>query len=143
MKNANQLCGFLLCIIISASCSKSNNSINSNPAKISSTLIQGNWKISLFKEDQKDETSIFKFYSFTFSNSGNVSVQSTTKTQSGSWKILVDDSQEKLQLDFTNQEPLRELNEDWEILEATTNKIRLQHISGGNGTIDFVIFEKN
>ena len=36
-----------------------------------------------------------------------------------------------------------ELTEDWDILESTSTKLRLKHTSGGDGSVDFLTFEKN
>ena len=36
-----------------------------------------------------------------------------------------------------------DLNDDWDIISVTANKIELIDISGGNGGTDFLTFEKN
>ena len=36
-----------------------------------------------------------------------------------------------------------DLSDDWDIVERTDTKIRLQDVSGGNGGTDYLTFEKN
>ena len=35
------------------------------------------------------------------------------------------------------------ISEDWRVLSSTASKIELKHISGGDGSIDLLTFEKN
>jgi len=46
-------------------------------------------------------------------------------------------------LNFGNTIPFNELNDDWEILEESATKIRMQDVSGGSGGTDLLTFEKN
>src|SRR5690606_21866889 len=38
--------------------------------------------------------------------------------------------------------PFDELDEDWDIIEATQDIIKLKHISGGDGSVDFLTYER-
>ena len=48
-----------------------------------------------------------------------------------------------MNLNFGTSNPFDELEEDWDVLEATDDIIRLKDISGGDGTTDFLTFERN
>ncbi|HEX5742464.1 MAG TPA: hypothetical protein VFY09_01030 [Flavobacteriaceae bacterium] len=47
-----------------------------------------------------------------------------------------DDKIVKFNLDFGNQIPLDELNDDWNIKLLKVKKFKLEDMSGGNGSID-------
>lgn len=44
---------------------------------------------------------------------------------------------------FSSPADFSELSEDWDIISHTASKIELKHVSGGNGGIDLLTFEKN
>ena len=39
--------------------------------------------------------------------------------------------------------PFEEISEDWRVISRTTTKIELKHISGGDGSTDYLTFEKD
>ena len=39
--------------------------------------------------------------------------------------------------------PFEEITEDWRVLSSSTTKLELKHVSGGDGSIDLLTFEKN
>ena len=125
------------------SCEKDSNSNDEQSNTTTSIVSQGTWKITLFNDSGKDETSDFSGYDFTFNSNGSVMAVKNTITVPGTWSNGIDDSQNKLILNFGTTIPFDDLNEDWDILEKTQVKIRLQHISGGNGGTDLLTFEKN
>lgn len=117
---------------------------NTNPSSsVSEFLTQGSWKITLFQEDSKNETYYFTGYDFVFNQNGSAVASNNSTTKNGSWNTGSDDSQNKLYLDFGQEDPFEELTDDWIILENTSSKIRLQHTSGGDGSIDLLTFERN
>lgn len=102
---------------------------------------QGTWRITLHSDDGTDRTSRFSNYSLTFSN-GTVTARKDASTITGTYHKGIDDSKQKFHLEFNPSfSPWNELNEDWEILESTGNKLRLKDDSG-SGT-DLLTFEKN
>ena len=48
----------------------------------------------------------------------------------------------ELNLNFGVVDPLDELAEDWDVLEVTNDIIRLKDVSGGNGDVEFLTFER-
>lgn len=125
--------------LATSACKKDDDNSN-NP--VSTVLPAGQWKITWFQEDANDETHYFAGFVFDFQGSGNVSATDGSKTVGGTWADGNDDSKSKLILDFENTLHFDELDEDWEILSRTDSKIELRHVSGGNGGIDFLTFEK-
>lgn len=123
------------------SCKNDDNSSPSPSATLNSNLQAGSWRITLFAEDGDNQTSHYSGYNFTFSNGGVVTATNGSNTVTGVWVTGSDDSTSKLILTFTAA-PFTELNEDWRVLEQSGTKIRLQHISGGNGGVDDLVFEK-
>ena len=139
------IAALLLSILTFSSCTKDAGQASSNAqgsANTSSTVQQGKWKVTLFNDSGRDETSHFAGYEFGFNANGTVRAQKGSTTVNGTWSTGGDDSQNKLILNFGSTTPFDELNEDWRILERTSSKIRLQHVSGGNGGTDLLTFEK-
>jgi hypothetical protein len=48
-----------------------------------------------------------------------------------------------LVIGFASPASFVEISDDWEVIENTSTKIRLQDVSGGNGGTDLLTFEKN
>lgn len=102
-------------------------------------LTTGVWYVEYFFDDY-DETDNYAGYEFTFAVDGTAQAVKSGNTVAGTW-ALVDDF--KLDLFFGTNAPLDELDEDWEILEATSEIIKLKHISGSDGSTDYVTFGRN
>ena len=65
-------------------------------------------------------------------------------TQSGDWSTYTDSGYTKLDMMFTALDgPFEEISEDWNVISRTATKIELKHISGGDGSIDYLTFEKD
>jgi hypothetical protein len=92
-----QLAFFLsLFIFVSVSCKKDDNS-NSGATNAPNILKQGNWRITLYNDSGKDETSYFTGYTFTFVN-GVVNAVAGSSSVSGTYATKFDDSKNKLVL---------------------------------------------
>lgn len=64
-------------------------------------------------------------------------------TTNGSWSTTSgDDTELGLNLNFGTGIPLDELADDWDVLEVTNDIIRLKDVSGGDGSEDFLTFER-
>jgi hypothetical protein len=140
----------ILMSVMLFSCEQDDNSQNnsSGNTNISQQDLNGNWRITYFAEDGKDETFYFSGYTFTFSNNVVAATKGGTVVNgvyslSGSSSSSGSISGSKFILTFPETDPWEELNEDWDILEKSANKIKLKHISGGNGGTDDLVFEKN
>lgn len=130
-------------LLVLNSCKKEDNSSNSSSnSNISSIVQQGNWKVTLYKDSGTDETYYFTGYQFLFNSSGTITVTANSNNATGSWSAGSDDSTPKLILDFGVSLPLNKLNDDWHIIEQTSTFIRLEDVSGGNGLVDYLNFQK-
>ena len=109
-----------------------------NPTEISQfeeDLTTGTWYVDYFFDDY-DETDNYAGYEFNFALNGTAQVVKNGVTVNGTWALLAD---LKFDLFFGTNTPLNELDEDWEILEASATLIKLKHISG-DGSTDFLTF---
>ncbi|HBS88860.1 MAG: hypothetical protein A2W91_01040 [Bacteroidetes bacterium GWF2_38_335] len=118
--------------IILASCSSDDDSVT--PSEATSTLTSDQWRISYYWDKDKDETSDYSGYVFTFNDDGSLTAVKGSVTVSGSWSVYSSDGYTKLDIDFGTAEPLSEFNDDWKILEQTSAEIKLEDQSGSGGT---------
>ncbi len=137
------------------SCSSDDNSSNSNnPSVIQGNVQSGTWKITNFNDSGNDETYHFNGFSFTFHSSGVLTATNGTVTHNGNWSITNDSSNDddnsngSSDIDFNiyfapTIPHFEELTEDWDIISQSTTKIQLRHVSGGDGSVDNLTFEKN
>jgi len=116
---------------------------NISPDNSSSVIKEGTWKITNFNEKGQDHTNYFSGYSFDFQNGGVVKATSGASEISGTWGIRKDSGKTKLDLDFGNIPKFEELNEDWEIISQSSTKMDLKDVSGGDGGISYLTFERN
>ena len=122
------------------SCKK--NADTTPSSTLNSTILQGQWRISFFDDSGNIETNHFTGYAFQFHSNGTVTATNGSQTVNGVWTQGNDNSQAKLLLNFGNNVPFDDLNEDWHVLVQNANQIMLQHVSGGNGGTDNLHFEK-
>ena len=124
--------------------SNSNSSSSSTPTQVTSNVSSGTWKVTLYNEDGVVKTSNLSEYDFTFGASNALSATNGTVTQSGNWTTYSDSGSTKMDLGFTaTSGDFESISEDWRVLSSTSSKIELKHISGGDGSIDLLTFEKN
>lgn len=144
----------LAVIFLFKSCSKDDNSEENistiDITTVKSTVASGDWRITYFFDTDKDETSNFTGYVFTFNSDGTLGASDGNTSISGAWSITDSDSSDDDSSDdidfnifFTTPDNFEELSEDWEILKYTNTKIELIHVSGGNGGTDLLTFTKN
>ena len=142
----------LFMVNTASTCSSDDDSSSSaDTSTIINTVSDGTWRITLFDEDGNDHTNNFTNYNFTFGDSNVLTATNGSTTVTGFWSVTNDDSSDDdnpgsdvdFNIMFTSPNNFAELSEDWHILERTSTKIRLRHISGGNGGTDLLTFEKN
>tara|TARA_R100000935_G_scaffold13736_5_gene27597 strand:- start:23697 stop:24185 length:489 start_codon:yes stop_codon:yes gene_type:complete len=162
MKNLKRISSILVIALLVFACSKddSNNNDdagNGNSADQVREIAQnGTWRISYFFDSDEDETSDFSGYSFTFGEDGTLTAVNGTTTVTGDWSVLDDSSNSSSDDDGNSSDDddfniffpvpesnnFEDLNDDWDIISVTPNKIELTDVSGGNGGTDFLTFEK-
>ncbi len=136
--------------LATVSCADDDNAfVASSPSEISNTVTSGTWKISSFTEDNVHGEAAFSGYTFTFSTSNTVNAVNGANNYSGTWTVGNesgddDNTSNDLHfiLNFSSPDSFTELSEDWDIIERTSTKLRLKHVSGGDGSTDFLTFNK-
>jgi major membrane immunogen (membrane-anchored lipoprotein) len=115
---------------------------SNNPTlNVDDTLKSGKWKVTYFW-DEKDETYYFNSYTFEFKTGNVLTAVKGSDTYNGIWSTTTDDSKKKLVINFSAPEELAEISDDWKIIEMTDSKIRLDDVSGGDGSVEYLTFEK-
>lgn len=144
MKNTIRNFIYLPVMILFLACSSSDDSPSpGNSTEVSNALKSGNWRITYFWDTDKDETSNFAGYNFTFGEGGTLTANNGVNTYNGSWSTGTDDSQVKLNINFSAPAEFQDISDDWHVIEQTSAKIKLEDVSGGNGGTDYLHFEKN
>lgn len=136
---------------------KNNNDADGNSAdQVREIATNGTWRVSYFFDTDKDETANFTGYIFTFGTDGKLTATKGTTTVTGNWSVIDDDINSSSDDDGNSSDDddfniffpvpessdFEDLNDDWDIISATANKIELTDVSGGNGGTDFLTFEK-
>jgi len=144
--------GFL-CLLLFMSCSNDDDSSSNNNVQndIESHVQSGTWRISNFVDSGADETSDFTGYNFTFESSGILNANNGSNDFNGTWSVTNNDSNDDspddndldFNINFNLTNDFEDLNDDWDIVSQSANKIELTDVSGGNGGTDFLTFEKN
>ncbi|MFD2200857.1 hypothetical protein [Shivajiella indica] len=132
-----------ICLIMTSTILSCDDNSNSSPDNSAPILKDGTWIITNFNEDNQDNTNYFTGYSFDFQDAGVVKASSGSNVISGTWIIRKDSGKTKLDLNFGNVPKFEELNEDWEIITQSPTKMDLKDVSGGDGDISYLTFEKN
>lgn len=143
---------FIICLF--SKCSNDDNSLPNNPSvdptPVINTVKNGIWRITFYEDSGVNETTNFAGYNFTFGSGGVLTTTNDANTYNGSWSVTSDNSGDDspsndldFNIAFSAPPNFADLTEDWNIIEYTTTKVRLVHISGGNGGTDYITFEKN
>jgi len=131
-------------LAFSTACTKDKASTGEDisSSEVSNTVKNGSWVITSFVDSGKDETAHFSGYDFAFGGEGTITATKGDTTVSGTWSVGNDDSKTKLDIHFPAPDEFEDLSEDWHVLQRTDTKIRLEHVSGGNGGTDLLTFER-
>lgn len=133
---------FLSILFFTQACKK-DQSQNITPSLTLSTAQASNWKVTLFKEDVDDKTTYYTDYIFTFNSDLSVEAVRTGSSQiNGTYAISEDNSEVKFVLSFTAVNNFDKISNDWRVETLGSTKIGLRDISGRNGGIDYLTFEK-
>lgn len=135
-------------IIIFLACSSDDESPSDNDLKreIENVVTGGTWFISLYLDDNEDETSNYNGYEFSFGGDGVLTAVNGLNTFTGTWSISDDDDDSQSPYDFVIQfsgpEDLEELSDDWDIVSYNSSTIQLLDISGGDESTDYLTFRR-
>ncbi|MCR9182684.1 MAG: hypothetical protein NXH73_07135, partial [Flavobacteriaceae bacterium] len=113
-----------------------------NPVDLEAVLTTDIWYVSYYFDDE-DETDDFGGYAFTFNTDGTANASNGSNTVPGSWSVANSSGgQLKLNLDFGDDDPFDELEDDWDVTEFSNEIIKLFDISGGDGSTDYLNFSR-
>ncbi len=141
--------------LLTVSCDSNDDPANTpadvNAAELQATAQQGQWRITYYFDSDKEETSDYAGYVFTFGGDGTISATNGTTEVTGTWSVTdssssddsPDDSSDvDFNLFFAAPPDFEELSDDWDILEYNASRIKLIDVSGGDGSTDYLTFEK-
>ena len=143
MRNLNYLV-FGILVIALVACNKI------KPKNVVSSIEQGIWRISLYTDDGQNETNDYSGYEFNFENDGTVTATNGDNNIIGSWSVEDDESNDDSSsdddidfiLNFPSEFNFEELSDDWSIISESSNVVELEDVSGGDGSVDQLTFEK-
>lgn len=129
--------------LLLASCSKR------KIKKVENSLIEGNWKVQSYLDDNEDKTSDFNGIVFTFKADGVVSLTGSVSVN-GTWDVSKENDgndddlfdKDHLELILNIPYPYDFISEDWEIENHSDSQIELKDFSG-DGSEETLIFIKN
>lgn len=120
--------------------------------QVKSTVESGSWQVALYEEDGVDETSYFSDHIFVFQSDGVLTADNGETSVSGAWSITSDsnssdddsssDDDVDFNIFFASPANFAEISEDWDIVSFSNTRIELRDESGGDGSIDRLVFEK-
>jgi hypothetical protein len=133
------------------SCTEDEAATPNTQTQVQTNVRSGTWRITKFIDSGTTETNHFTGYNFTFNNSGVLNAANGTNSYDGSWSVTDsdnsndDDSQDDLDfnINFSLSNDFEDLSDDWDFVSQSTTKIELVDVSGGNGGIDSLTFERN
>ena len=105
------------------------------------TLADGTWIVALYSDDGTDQTMDYNGYELNFNSNGTVVAQNGSDTIEGTWSVTGTTDLD-LVLDFGEEFPFDEFTDDWDVLDFTSIRVELEDVSGGDGSIDTLVFEK-
>ena len=136
--------------------SNDDNSNNNNTSSVDQTAAiasSGNWIITNFVDSGQDETNDFNGYVFNFNGNGTIVATNGTNTVNGTWSVTdsnsssdddnYEDDDFNIFFPVSEDNIFEDLNDDWDFISVSDNKIELIDISGGNGGTDYLTFQKN
>lgn len=145
-----KLTAILACVFmvnVASMCSSDDNSSSSSSsvsaAQVAQTVANGQWAVTRYNENGTNQTSDFSGYVFTFAANGDLTAVNGSTTQSGTWRTYRDSGSTKMELTFgATSGSFESITDDWNVLSSTATKVELKHTSGGDGSIDYLTFEK-
>ncbi|MBS7786346.1 hypothetical protein KIH23_03475 [Flavobacterium sp. CYK-55] len=138
-------CVFMVNVASMCSSDDSSSSSSSSPStsQVTQSVTNGNWTVTLYNESGSIHTSDFSGYAFNFASSGDMTAVNGSSIQTGSWSTYRDSSRTKMDIGFSAVSgSFESISEDWDVLSTSSTKIELKHTSGGDGSVDYLTFEK-
>lgn len=138
MKTTTQLLALVL-IATSTACSKADDSASTanQSATLKQEIITDTWIVSSYIDKGKNETSEYNGYTFTFSDNGTLTANTSGMTFTGTWRIGSNhngsddsgnqsDDDNKLIITISGNYQMDELNDDFLIVSISASEIVLK-----------------
>lgn len=111
--------------------------------EVEKSIVEGQWKVTLYQEDGVNETSYFSSIKFDFNDDGQVLVKdaSSNTIYTGTWSVRKDSDHVEFELNLGTTDPLEKLTDDWHVEDHSDAKLELKDESG-DGSIELLTFEK-
>ena len=107
---------------------------------LEATLIDGTWIVALYMDGPDNDTGVYAAYQLDFNSDGSVVAESSSETINGTWDVLSGGND--LLLDFGTSFPFDEFNDNWDVFSVEPARVEVRDISGGDGSLDILVFEK-
>ncbi|RYZ20387.1 MAG: hypothetical protein EOO16_16875 [Chitinophagaceae bacterium] len=133
----------LLALLLSLGFACKKSDATDGPVNVGGYLESGNWHVSSFMDSGQDETAHFSGYTFTFAANGAVVATNTVTTATGYWGSGIDDGVSKVHLFFQTPPDFQDLNDDWDVRNASVTRIELADTSGGGSGVDVLVLERD
>jgi len=101
--------------------------------EVSTFLLEEEWTVTFYEEDGTTQTDLFAGYSFTFDSEGSVTGGNELNSQSGTWSTSVNSNTPKFLINFNDDAPFDELNEDWDIINHNATLLELENTNDSDG----------
>ncbi len=109
---------------------------------VGNVITKGQWVVANYNDSGENETNDFQGYVLEFTADGAVTAVKDSQQLDGSWDEFIDNSIHKVLIDFNEQVPFNELNDDWDLIEITETRMELRDVSGGDGSTDLLVLER-
>lgn len=119
---------FCSALLFAAACKKDKDGTAS--ASLSSVITQGSWMIHYYF-DNKDETSTFSGYTFTFSANNTLTLKNGAESYTGSWQEVTENGKKKLMIQVNTINFIQKLNDDWDVKSYNTTFVELNDDNAG------------
>jgi hypothetical protein len=129
---------FSLSVLLMISCSDGKNEDELNRDIVFQMLVSVYWQIDLFSDSEEVRTSEFSAYTFDFLPTNKVTANDGTNVYEGIWYVLDNNNSDSeagltVHIAFETPENFTGLSNDWAIISANQQMVRLQY-SGGEIT---------
>jgi len=120
------------------------NNTDGDVVEIRSAMLGGDWVVASYIDEGEDKTMDYGGYSVEFSTDNQLTIKEGGESfAAGLWRVLRNSEQKlKVILNFGDNIPFDELTDDWEFVSIEENRIELKDVSGGDGSVSTLVFEK-
>lgn len=131
-------------LVLQRVCNENND--DGDVTEIRNILMGGEWVVAQYSEDGGSSTSTYASYTFNFQSNNVLAVtpSPTGPTFESLWRVLRNsDNQLKVYLNIMGEaDPSLNLTDDWDFVSITNDRLELRDVSGGDGSVSILVFER-